>query len=240
MLADINKRRQIVSKTASIAVGAIGLFIIGGLWNTSLRNLDFDLPEIAFLILFPLPLTLFGLYLLYGVVLNLWRSIDYKTICSVSTVTAFLLGCFLVVIFDKYFYNLDKSFETIWLQVDLFVIVLLIGPFYLLLKKRFLCWLCIEDRLDYDEYKRGRKRYFGFLAFFLWMALSDMTDLLPKKPGYDYVPSSDLMLGVIVIGSMAAAYLFYRICIMVFIKKPHEFAEAMAEHVEVIADDEKD
>lgn len=223
MLADIDLRRRVVSKGAAIAVGGFGLYIIGVIWWSIIIHHVFDSWfSIFFLLIFPLPMTLLSVYLLYSAI-KVWSTMaSYKSVCSLSSATSVIMGMLIFSATARLIPNMYESPDMAWTQFDLPIIMMLAGLFYVAMKKCLQKWLCIEEEFNYYKHESSVKRYFGFLAFFLWLPLTEMARLLPRDPQRIYSAANEGLEMLIFFGSFPAAYLFYRIGVKLCLKKRPE------------------
>jgi len=233
MLTEIDARQRLISKVTSIIVGAIGLYIIWGIWWGIIARHQFDsFLDVVFLLIFPIPAILLAVYFLY-VAIKIWQDLSYKTACSLSSVISIILALLLLSIIDKFKPTALESIDSIWSHIQVLILMIAAGLFYIALKKFLLKWLCVKEEFDYYKHKKETKLYFGFLAFFIWMAISSTVELLPRDPLYEHSPDNSLLGSLITFGSIAIAYLFYRISLKLFLKKqpePPKLAEKALEN----------
>lgn len=223
MLADIDMRRRIVSKGAAIAVGGFGLYIIGEIWWGFLGGLEFESYfDFIFLLIFPIPMTLLGGYLLFQAI-KIWSVMSYKNVCSLSSVSSIIM-VMLLLGFSELFEpsSVESARSVVWFPLELLTLMVLAGVFYVAVKGFLLKWLCVDEELNYFAHKSAVKRYFGFLAFFLWLPLSETAQLLPRDPVYTHRAANHHLEMLIMFGSIPAAYIIYRIGVKLFLKKRPE------------------
>lgn len=223
MLADIDMRRRIVSKGAAIAVGGIGFYIIGAVWWGFLGGLEFDSYfDFIFLLVFPIPMTLLGGYLLLQAI-KIWSTMSYKNVCSLSCVSTIIM-VMLLLGFSELFVprSVESARSVVWFPLELLTLMVLAGMFYVGLKRFLLKWLCVEEDFNYYAHESAVKRYFGFLAFIVWMAISSTDEFLPRDAHYTRIAANEHLQMLIFLGSIPAAYLFYRVSLKLFLKKRAE------------------
>lgn len=213
-------QQHAISKGISLLAGVAGLYILFGIWFPVITKHHFEsIFDIVFLFIFSIPVTCVAVYFLYTAG-NLWKGISSRGINKLSVCLSIILAVLLLPVLAKIKPANLESDESFWMVMDVPIVMIIAGIFYLFLKKCIHKWYTIEEEYDSNAHTRATKLYFGFLAVFLWSSVSQISNLLPKSPGDEHVPANTWLEGLIIFGSIPFAWGFYRIGLKLFLKKP--------------------
>ena len=186
------------------------------------RLLDFEFSnpfEYFFMLFIVIPMFLVLAYFIY-VAVKIWQTLSYNNLCKLSGVISLILTLLLFSKIEQLksaYFQYDRS---IWSNIENPILMIIAGIFYLVFKRQLLQWFAVEEEFDYEKHKSGTKLYFGFLVFFICIAISSTADLLPRAPDSQYSAENGSLEALLLWGSIPVAYLIYRISIKLFLKKP--------------------
>jgi uncharacterized membrane protein len=86
------------------------------------------------------------------------------------------------------------------------------GIFYVLCSRSLLKWLGLQNDIDWKRREKSARRFFWLLAFFVFMAGSNLAVELERKDGL--LPWSI----VVFLGSLLVAVVVYHVCIRVALR----------------------
>ena len=216
-----SRKSIVIARIIAVVIVILALYmVIGTLWPV-LSDFDIRDPhDYLFLLFFPIPMTLLGMYFFY-VAAQIWQDrLTYKNLCKLSGVLSIILVFMLIAIVEGIYKEAFQYEEIALSQIQTPILMILAGILYLALKRRLLDWFAVEEEFNYYKHKSGTKLYFGFLALFIWTAISSTAHLLPRDPNYEHIAENTSLEGLIILGSIPAAYLIYRISLKLFLKKP--------------------
>ena len=209
----------IIARLIAVLIAMLAIYIILGIWWAIFTGPEFELWfDLVFLFIFPIPMTLLVIYFAY-VAIKVWQSLSYNSICKLSGVFSIILTGVLMTMVEQFKPD-DLQFDEIMLtEIELPILMIVAGLLYLAFKRCLLQWFAVEEDFNYYDHKRGTKLYFGFLAFFIYSAISSTVELLPRASDSQYSAENGTLEALLLWGSIPVAYLIYRISIKLFLKK---------------------
>jgi uncharacterized membrane protein len=174
------------------------------------------LSHIPVIVAFVIPAVVFCGYCLF-VAYKAWINISVENARRISFVAAILLalmiGGGIIQIFEK----------SVWRQIAAPIAMIIAGLFYLAFNKSLMKWLDLSCQTDWEKHAKSVRRFFWWLAFFLFSAsVQVVLELAPKEIGYERVPKEPWAI-IGFLGSVIVAVLFYRICVRFALRnKPKE------------------
>ncbi len=208
-------KKQLLTKALALLISAAALYPLYLIWPPVISDFEYESPrEYIFLFIFSIPMTLLAFYFLHSAWI-LWKGLSPKGIHRLCVCLAWIFAGLLITLVAQLIEASLHDFSTP-------LIIIAAGLFYLMAKRYLSKWLSVHGQMEYSNRARAAKLYFGFLALFLWQALSTLTNLLPKHPDYEYLPKYDWLVGLVYLGSIIVAFLFYQAGVKMFLKKPPE------------------
>jgi CDP-diglyceride synthetase len=208
-----SKQATIIARTIAVLVAAAGAYFIYIIVSSFLKN---SIPlknatDFIFLFVFPLPIFIaMGIYCIYSGY-RLWFKISSENTRRISFVTAIIVFLLLIWAFSY----LLKSDKLDGLLTPLLMIPA--GIFFLFFNRSLARWLNLPTVTDWTRREKSTKRYFGWLAFFLFSSsLGSLNIYLPPEK-YTF------LILPLFIGTIVLAYAVYKLGVAIALRnKPKE------------------
>lgn len=209
-------KKQLLAKAIALLISAAALYPLYLIWPPVISDFEYEsFSQDFFLFIFPIPMTLLAFYFLHSAWI-LWKGLSPKGIHRLCVCLAWIFAGLLITLVAQLIEASLHDFSSP-------LIMIAAGLFYLMAKRYLSKWLSVHGQMEYSNRARAAKLYFGFLALFLWQALSSLLiDLFPRHPDYEYVPKYYWLEVPFFVGSIIVAFLFYQAGVKMFLKKPPE------------------
>jgi len=113
----------------------------------------------------------------------------------------------------------DADISWIATEIALFEALLLTGIVYVAVKRLLFFLLERTELITPFDFRKNRKRYFFWLSFCLWGMLFSFSEL-PRKIGHMAIWEHDWYCFAALLLPIAAAMLFYKLCLWLFVTRP--------------------
>lgn len=206
----VSRRARIVAKTAAIMVGAMGLCTLGLILAIIWQVFQQEKGGNIFFFIFLVPGIVLGGYCLFAAY-RMWLNISLENARRISFAGSIAAGFMFI---GPLIYILPRG--TVWQGFTTVAAMSLAGVFFLMLNKSLIRWLGLPYEMDWVRREKSAKRFFGWLAVFLWSACGQIWIEV-----WEPRVSNELWSPVVIFGSMILAFLFYKICVgIALLKKP--------------------
>ena len=91
--------------------------------------------------------------------------------------------------------------------------------FYRIFNKILQKWFVVSEPIDIQKYNKHVRQFFVLFAFFMCTSSTTIfLELVPKKPGYEYVPEEPWSM-ISFLGSIFLAIIIYSVGSRIFMRK---------------------
>lgn len=207
-----------LTKVIALVVGGMGVYTLWGVWSPLIFPRSTHSFSIYIYIIFPLTMSCVAVYFL-DTAKKLWQPLSSRGLQQLSMTLSLI---FYTVIFYFTRKSIDYFFEDInsltKSQVELPLLMLLTGLFYLAVKRCLFKWFSLSEELDYKRHRRATKYYFGFMSYFTYSAVFIVID--ESFQGHPVLFGENWGSGLILLIMIPVAYMMYRIGLHFFLKNP--------------------
>jgi len=202
----------------AVTFGLTGFYIIYALCRALLvPSSTISWTSLFFLVFFAILALCAAIYFLYCSI-NLLR---HELTSKVMTQCAFALSMLLFILLLSSSYKMTKHLfeqnnDLLISSLSSLITVFLLtsaGVFYLAAKRCLLKWFSLQEIIDIKRHQRATKLYFGFLAFFVFSAMTSIV--------ITALPDESWIAMVLWIAAISIAWGFYRMGLKLFLKSPN-------------------
>jgi len=221
---DSSKRVRIFGKIIASALLIFSLYCFWGVLIPVLKNLfkeGFELLDIMFLFIFPIPVSIFAGYCLV-VARRLYKGLtkqSLRNVCFISSLIVFVKSLLIAGPILKP--ENSASNQHMWFEsISIIICMIPAGLFYWLTNKYLMRWLGFDTSIDWKRREKAVSNFFGLMAFFIWGSFMSLAISLENAYDIDHLENAyDIVtplwsLGVLFL-PIILAFIFYRLSLRI-------------------------